>query len=217
MTQYSKVIPGHDDVLVRTPLDVRKSTYRNGSPCGDGIIGGDTLCAAKYFERLDGNPVQQYNEKHLQEELVTNGPVVATFTVRQDFIDHVKSNTEIPYKPDRNSALIGSHATTIIGYGVTKDGKQYWKCRDSNLSKDRKFYEYSIEANNAEFINWRTIGHRIENPLPFEPVKQTDFYLGVWEAVEPEKQHWSGALPFDYVKCGAQDIYNEWLRKERNE
>jgi len=50
-----------------------------------------------------------------------------------------------------------------------------------------------------------------------QPVKQKDFFLGQWVGVDPEQQHWSGALPFDYVKSEAQDIYDEWKKRERNE
>jgi len=216
MAQYSKVIPGHDDILVRNLEEVRDSRTLYGQPCGDGKKGGDIVCAAKHFEREDGNPAKQVNEKFLREELLTNGPVSGIFTVRSDFFHHLRSQTKNPYHPNLNATLKGTYATTVIGYGVSEDGKLYWKCKDSNVSPDGKFYEYNIEANDKN-LHWRTVGNVIKNPIPFKPVKQTEFHLGVWEAVEPEDQHWNGVLPFDYEKSGATDLYNEWLRNERNE
>ncbi|KAK7091125.1 cathepsin B-like [Littorina saxatilis] len=64
-------------------------------------------------------------EQKIMEELYTNGPVEAAFTVYADFPQY-KSGV---YKHTSGSAL-GGHAVKILGYG-TENGDKYWLVANS--------------------------------------------------------------------------------------
>lgn len=61
----------------------------------------------------------------IQTEIFTNGPVVAVFTVYDDFIQYQSG----VYQYTTGSAL-GGHAIKIIGWGV-EDGLNYWLVSNS--------------------------------------------------------------------------------------
>ncbi|XP_025091465.1 cathepsin B-like [Pomacea canaliculata] len=64
-------------------------------------------------------------EKEIMQELYTNGPVEAAFTVYSDFLQY-KSGV---YRHTSGSEL-GGHAVKILGYGV-EDGDKYWLVANS--------------------------------------------------------------------------------------
>lgn len=64
-------------------------------------------------------------EQNIMQELYTNGPVEAGFTVYNDFLQY-KSGV---YKHTTGSAL-GGHAVKILGYGV-ENGDKYWLVANS--------------------------------------------------------------------------------------
>jgi len=64
-------------------------------------------------------------EEKIMEELYTNGPVEAAFTVYNDFLQY-KSGV---YKHTTGKAL-GGHAIKILGYG-TENGEKYWLVANS--------------------------------------------------------------------------------------
>ena len=65
------------------------------------------------------------SESHIMEEIQSNGPVEAAFTVYSDFPNY-KSGV---YEHTHGSAL-GGHAIRIIGWGV-EDGTKYWLVANS--------------------------------------------------------------------------------------
>jgi cathepsin B len=66
-----------------------------------------------------------YNEKQIQLEISTNGPVEAGFTVYDDFPTY-KSGV---YQTTSRTVL-GGHAVKILGWGV-EDGTKYWLIANS--------------------------------------------------------------------------------------
>jgi cathepsin B len=65
------------------------------------------------------------NVAKIQTEIMTNGPVEASFTVYQDFLTY----TSGVYVHTSGSAL-GGHAIKMLGWGV-ENGQAYWLCANS--------------------------------------------------------------------------------------
>ena len=65
------------------------------------------------------------NVQQIQQEILTNGPVEADFTVYADFVQY-KSGV---YQRHSNQVL-GGHAIRILGWGV-ENGVDYWLCANS--------------------------------------------------------------------------------------
>jgi len=65
------------------------------------------------------------NEADMMEEISTNGPITAAFTVYEDFPTY----TSGVYQHTTGKSL-GGHAIEIVGYG-TEDGTKYWKVKNS--------------------------------------------------------------------------------------
>jgi len=212
-TQYNTLNTKLDDVRVRTHIDSRNAVWRDGSPCGDGESGGSSACVLDHFARTDHNPLLQIAERDLETEIRRNGPVVATFNVRQDFVDHIHGQKKEPYRVNKHSPSIGTrHATTIVGYGKTSDGKKYWKCIDSNADNDGKFYTYRVLANSMDAF----IGNDIKNPVPFKPHIEQRFAFGEKRPVVGiQNLHWGGAFIEDWEKPGLKEAHDAWLRRER--
>ncbi|PVD32580.1 hypothetical protein C0Q70_08022 [Pomacea canaliculata] len=88
-------------------------------------------CEANYnstFEKDKHFGARSYSvrgETRIMEELYTNGPVEAAFTVYSDFLQY-KSGV---YKHTSGSVL-GGHAVKILGYGV-ESGEKYWLVANS--------------------------------------------------------------------------------------
>ncbi|XP_060520829.1 uncharacterized protein LOC132698652 [Cylas formicarius] len=73
-----------------------------------------------------GQTVREFtNEKQIQLEILSNGPVEAGFTVYEDFLTY-KSGV---YQPTTRN-VVGGHAVKIIGWGVEK-GVKYWLIANS--------------------------------------------------------------------------------------
>lgn len=66
------------------------------------------------------------NVAAIQTEIMTNGPVEATFTVYADFYQYT-SGVYI----HKTGAQLGGHAVKIIGWGVTSTGTPYWTVANS--------------------------------------------------------------------------------------
>ena len=85
-----------------------------------------------------GYPVSYIADKHffdkpytfrdaesMQLDILTNGPLVATFTVYEDFYAYKSGVYQHVYGEDT-----GSHAIKILGWGV-ENGVPYWLCANS--------------------------------------------------------------------------------------
>lgn len=67
-----------------------------------------------------------YGEKNMQVELMTNGPISVAFSVYSDFLDY-KSGVYT----HTTGSMLGGHAVTLVGWGVTEDGVKYWRIQNS--------------------------------------------------------------------------------------
>ena len=65
------------------------------------------------------------SEKAIMEEIMTNGPVEAGFTVYSDF-----PNYKSGVYQHTGGSILGGHAVRIIGWGV-EDGVKYWLVANS--------------------------------------------------------------------------------------
>jgi len=204
ITQYDKVIPDVDNIMVRTVDNGRNATFPDGHPCGNGKNGGYSSCVSAYFERTDKNPVKLLEEKKVEEELLRKGPVTVTFDTRKDFFEHI-SKTGEPYKPNPQLRQIGRHATTIVGFGCTHDGRKYWLCHDSNIGNDGQFFNYRL-MNADPLLKLQFIGQEIKHPLPFtEKKREQQHFVEMGEI--PHERYWTGALRDDHsilIKSGLE-------------
>ena len=62
----------------------------------------------------------------VRHELLTGGPVQATFTVFEDFMTY--SGGVYKYVTGRK---LGLHAVKVVGYGVTENGTEFWSAMNS--------------------------------------------------------------------------------------
>jgi cathepsin B len=60
------------------------------------------------------------------QDIMANGPVVATFTVYEDFFQY--STGVYQHATGR---MVGGHAVRIVGWGVTSKGLPYWRVANS--------------------------------------------------------------------------------------
>lgn len=54
----------------------------------------------------------------------TNGPLIACFTVYEDFYDHYSNGI---YHYDKHSKAVGGHCVSVVGYN---EAQQYWICKN---------------------------------------------------------------------------------------
>ena len=82
-------------------------------------------CVKGEFKKYKSSSYKQFETiQEIKEEIVTNGPVEAGFTVYDDFLSY-KSGV---YKRTSNNVL-GGHAVKIVGFGVedgVENGDEYW-------------------------------------------------------------------------------------------
>lgn len=62
---------------------------------------------------------------NIKKEIVKNGPVEATFTVYEDFLQYKSGIYQHEY-----GNKIGGHAIKILGFGI-ENGVEYWLCANS--------------------------------------------------------------------------------------
>eukprot|EP00163_Fabomonas_tropica_P000630 TRINITY_DN103_c0_g1_i6.p1 TRINITY_DN103_c0_g1~~TRINITY_DN103_c0_g1_i6.p1 ORF type:complete len:335 (+),score=96.73 TRINITY_DN103_c0_g1_i6:120-1124(+) len=108
--------PSCDHHIPNSPNPCPPSIYPN-PPCKD------QKCTDRYY----GATAYQVSSDvaSIQKEVMTNGPVVATYTVYQDFLSY-KSGV---YKHESGPA-VGGHAVKIVGWGEL-NGTPYWKIANS--------------------------------------------------------------------------------------
>ena len=97
------------------------STPKCTSECLDTKFGrayGDDKVKAKSAFSLK-------SEEQMMEEISTNGPVTAAFTVYEDFTAYTSGVYQ--HKTGRQ---LGGHAIEIVGYGVER-GVKFWKVKNS--------------------------------------------------------------------------------------
>jgi len=91
--------------------------------CPNKCVDGETWKGSKHF----GQSAYSISSKvdQIATEILTNGPVEASFEVYEDFVNY-KSGV---YK-HTTGKLLGGHAIKIIGWGVL-NGEDYWLCENS--------------------------------------------------------------------------------------
>jgi cathepsin B len=76
-----------------------------------------------YFQNGYSLPTVQ----SMMEDVYQHGSIQVAFTVYQDFLTY-KSGV---YVWDGTSPALGGHAVSIVGWGTTADGTEYWTVRNS--------------------------------------------------------------------------------------
>jgi cathepsin B len=104
--------------------------------CGGEGAQKTPVCKKKCNNRIDWNKDKQFGSSFyripasvsaIQQELITNGPLEATFYVYEDFI-HYKSGVYV----HTTGSMLGGHAVKLIGWGVDKKtGVKYWTLANS--------------------------------------------------------------------------------------
>ncbi|KAL6079734.1 Cathepsin B [Balamuthia mandrillaris] len=99
-----------------------KSYVGEDETCSDFVCdSGETTATTFYAEGCN----QVISVEHIKREIYENGPVVAGFTVYEDFYDYDGG----VYDTQEGSAE-GGHAIRMLGWGE-EDGKPYWLCANS--------------------------------------------------------------------------------------
>jgi len=80
----------------------------------------------KYYMVVKGSSQTIASEEEMQTEIMTNGPLEASFSVYQDFFSY-KSGV---YR-HKSGGLAGGHAIKIMGWGVDATNVKYWICANS--------------------------------------------------------------------------------------
>jgi len=115
--------PYNDSIPTCPPAQQPCLNFVPTPSCPKKCVDGETWTGAKHFSSkvygVSTNPTQ------IATEIVTNGPVEATFNVYADFVNY-KSGV---YK-HTTGKLLGGHAIKMIGFGV-ENGTEYWLCENS--------------------------------------------------------------------------------------
>ena len=84
------------------------------------------------FRSTEPTLISDFN---MEEEIVTNGPITAAFTVYDDFLTYSGGI----YQHGEDAKALGGHAIRIVGYGV-EDGHKYWTVANSWVRRDRALH-----------------------------------------------------------------------------
>lgn len=135
---------GDSDYVAPNPLNNNKFTnccYNccNGNNPIDNIILNIQSESIKYFGNDDNSSYTQDDIdtiiKDIQIEIMTNGPVTASFAVFDNFMEYWDSNASDGDIYSNNSFIlnpdnISGHAVVITGWG-NENGTNYWEVRNS--------------------------------------------------------------------------------------
>ncbi|CAE7214956.1 SLC35F6 [Symbiodinium natans] len=80
-----------------------------------------------YFKILgimEGNTVPEL-ERHMMQELITDGPLYVSFLLYQDFFDSTSWSESGIYEHKHGDAL-GRHGAALIGWGTDMNSRDYW-------------------------------------------------------------------------------------------
>lgn len=92
----------------------------------------------------------------IKEAIMSEGPVVTTFAVMNDFVQQAKStffNKGGIYGYDGQSQFVGGHAVMIVGWGKDNTNKLYWILKNSwDVTWGNKGYFYAY-ADQLPFTN----------------------------------------------------------------
>jgi cathepsin B len=132
-------------------LDCDQSCYEEGEPCEAGCQGGfldlawqflrftgavpesclpytgtvDSTCPAlpgcTRATALDGYQIQDFAVEDIQREIIEFGPVTAGLEVFSDFLTYSSG-----VYTQQSDDVVGAHAVTLIGWGSTRAGVDYW-------------------------------------------------------------------------------------------
>lgn len=92
-------------------------------PCDTSACPDEVRKASRAYMISDPDASTQENEKRIQVEIMTKGPVTVGFEAYQDFHDYRGPGV---YRHDPASPSIGGHAARLIGWGTTQNGDRYW-------------------------------------------------------------------------------------------
>ncbi|CAH1783054.1 unnamed protein product [Owenia fusiformis] len=92
----------------------------------------NNLVSGQKYQVFEGKRIPN-NEKEIMKEIRTNGPVQATFLVREDFYMYESGIYTYSNLPShmRSEHGCGYHAVRIVGWGSNEEGKKYWVVANS--------------------------------------------------------------------------------------
>jgi cathepsin B len=93
-------------------------------PCEQQCSDSETWSKSKHF--LSNSYGVNSDQNSIMQEIYTNGPVEACFSVYQDFLQYKQG----VYQYDGSSEFLGGHCIKIRGWGV-ENGTPYWLCNNS--------------------------------------------------------------------------------------
>lgn len=134
-TSCNKSCKGCKSNIYPCPLDY------NNKNCADGCKQNYHIFKAKpnstkllvKFKSEEGTQIDaESTTRAIQQEILNNGPVIASFMVPKSFMKFWKENSlDDVYTPDTTDTE-GGHAISLIGWGKdSKTGKRYWLLRNS--------------------------------------------------------------------------------------
>jgi len=95
------------------------------------LIDDVTRVRAKGYTLPWGNTTES-RVQAIQNEIMTNGPVMATFWVFNDFQEFfLFAHPDDVYHRTSLGEFIGGHAVRVIGWGTTPEGEDYWLAANS--------------------------------------------------------------------------------------
>lgn len=132
-------------------LDCDRSCYEEGEPCEAGCQGGfldlawqflhftgavqeeclaylgiqhgtcPAVATCQRLTALDDYQIQDFLVEDIQREILEFGPVTAGMEVYSDFLTYSAG-----VYTQQSEDVVGAHAITLIGWGTTSDGTDYW-------------------------------------------------------------------------------------------
>jgi len=106
----------------------------------------------------EGNTVPQL-ERHMMQELLSDGPLYVSMLVFEDFYDPV-SWTESGIYIHRRGKLVGKHAATAVGWGTDSDSRDYWLLLNSfgNHWQQEGYFKVMRGENNLQMMKFGAWG-----------------------------------------------------------
>jgi len=114
-----------------------------------------TCCLPENLRRFRTSNVRHVPSSHrngitnayIKHSIMTEGPVVTTFHVTEEFLDKIKSGFfKNGYIYDSTSQITSGHAVIIVGWGQTNTSRDYWIIKNSwgiEWGMNGYFYAYT--------------------------------------------------------------------------
>jgi hypothetical protein len=151
-----------DHFLVRhecapTMLDTEPSSDRCERTCPDEMTRPVAMSAAFKLSGEDGGVAAR---RHMKEEIMRNGPVLAVlaFPTNNDLIAFSKLGAGQIFIPSsyEDDAAVSYHCIVAYGWGVSKDGQEFWRVQNSYGTRWGDYGVGRVGIGTLE-RNWRSV------------------------------------------------------------